>query len=60
MYSQTKLYAITHVGVSPNETQPLMGKSISFIPLSPALIIITLSLSWMHCPLTHICPTLNK
>lgn len=40
--------------------QALMGKSISFIPLSPALIIITLSLSWMHCPLTHICPTLNK
>lgn len=60
MYSQTKLHAITHVGVSPNETQPLVGKSISFIPLSPALIIITLSLSWMHCPLTRICPTLNK
>lgn len=60
MYSQTKLCAITHVGVSPNETQPLMGKSISFIPRSPALIIITLSLSWMHCPPTHIRPTLNK
>lgn len=60
MYSQTNPYAITHVGASPNETQSLMGKSISFTPLSPALIIITLSLSWMHCPLTHICPTLNK
>lgn len=60
MYSQMKLYAITQVEVSPNEAQHLMGKSISFIPLSPALIIITLSLSWMQCPLTHICPTLNK
>ena len=60
MYSQMELYAITHAGVSPNETQALLGKSISFIPLSPALIIITLSLSWMHCPLTHICPTLSK
>lgn len=43
MYSQMKLSAITHVGVSPNETHHLMGKSISFIPLSLALIIITLS-----------------
>lgn len=60
MYSQMKLCAITHAGAGPNETQALMGKSISFIPISPALIIITLSLSWMHCPLTHICPTLNK
>lgn len=60
MYSQMKLYAITHIGVSPNETQRLMDKSISFIPLRPALIIITLSLSWMYCPLTYICPTLNK
>lgn len=58
MYSQTKLCAITRV--SPNETQALMGKSITFIPLSATLIIIILSLSWMHCPLTHICPTLNK
>lgn len=43
MYSQTKLCAITHVGVSPNETQALVGKSISLIPLSLALIIITLA-----------------
>lgn len=32
MYSQTKRRAITHVGVSPNETQALMGPSISFYP----------------------------
>lgn len=60
MYSRTKLFAITLLGVSPNEIEALMGKSIIFIPLSPTLIILVPSLSWMHCPLTHICPTLNK
>lgn len=37
MYSQMKLCAITHAGAGPNETQALMGKSISFIPISPGL-----------------------
>lgn len=38
MYSQTKLCAITDVGVSPNETQALVGKSISLTPPpSPSL-----------------------
>lgn len=32
MYSQTNPHAITHVGLGPNETQALMGKSISFTP----------------------------
>lgn len=47
MYSQMKLHPVAHAEVIPNETQHLVGKSVGFIPLSPASIIITLSLSWM-------------
>lgn len=43
MYSQTMLYAITHVGVGPNETRACMSKSISLIPRTLALIIIPLA-----------------
>lgn len=60
MYSHIERFAITHVEVSPNEIQSLMGKSLTFIPTGPSLIIIVPRLSWMHRPLTHICSTLNK
>lgn len=55
MYSLTEILAIAHLEVSPNEIQALVGTSITFIPLSPALIIIVPTLSWLYCPPALIC-----